>query len=65
MQIIIDRFEGDFAVVETENGNTLNVPKELLYFAKEGDIIDILVNVTKTAERKKEVYGLMNELFKD
>lgn len=65
MQIIIDRFEGDFAVVELSDGKFINVPKELLSFAKEGDVVDILVNVTKTSERKKEVDDLINELFKD
>ena len=29
MYVIIDRFESDYVVVETENGKMLNLPKEL------------------------------------
>lgn len=42
MKVIIDRFEGDFAVVETAQG-MLNVPKALFAGAHEGDIVEITV----------------------
>lgn len=42
--LIIDRFEGDFAVIEMDD-TTFNFPKNLLPpDAKEGDVINIEVS---------------------
>ena len=30
MRVIIDRFEGDYAVVELEDGSMVNMPKSLV-----------------------------------
>lgn len=65
MQIIVDRIEDEYLVVELENGSMLDIPKELVPDAKEGDIIDIYVNEQATNERKKEVKNLMSDLFLD
>ena len=43
MKIIIDRFEGDFAVAELPDKRMLNVPKALFEGAKEGDAAEITV----------------------
>jgi hypothetical protein len=64
---IIDRFEGNWAVIEFE-GETFNIPKKLLpRSAREGDVIKITVTVDDkaTLERKKRVEKLMDELFED
>ncbi len=63
MKIIIDRFEGDFAVCELEEGKTVNVPKVLFENAKEGDVVTICVDAEQTKERKKRVESLVNSLF--
>ncbi len=65
MQVIIDRIEGEFAVVELDDGSILDVPKSLFNGAKEGDIIDISINHKLTNERTKEIENLMDDLFVD
>ena len=66
MKIIIDRFEGELAVVELPNGNMINCPKAILPGdAKEGDIISIVVDEKPTEEKKKSLTDRMNRLFKD
>ena len=44
MEIIIDRFEGEYAVVEITKGKMVNMPKVLVPDAKEGDVIKIIVD---------------------
>ena len=65
MKVIIDRFEGDYAVVEIDKGNFVNLPKELVPNAKEGDVIIIRVDHEETNKRKEHVKDLMNQLFED
>jgi len=62
---IIDRFEGDFAIVETSDG-FVNIPrKDLPGNAKEGDVLSINIDNNETDSRKKRIEGMMNNLFKD
>lgn len=63
MKVIIDRFEGEFAVVEIEKGKFSTIPKELLEGAKEGDIIDISICHEETKEKEEKVKSLLEELF--
>lgn len=63
MEVIVDRFEGDYAVVEIAIGNCVNIPRVLVPDAKEGDIIKIEVEKGKTEERKKYIKDLMNNVF--
>ncbi len=65
MRVIIDRFEGDFAVVETENGAFVNLPKCLVPDAKEGDVISITIDHAETEKREEKINHLMDKLFKD
>ena len=65
MKVIIDRFEGDYAVVELDEGKFLNMPKELVPFAKEGDVIKITVDHEETKKRSEHITDLMANLFKD
>lgn len=65
MKVIIDRFEGDYAVVEIEVGKCVNIPKILIPNAKEGDIIKIEIDNKETLERKKHIQELMNNVFED
>ena len=65
MKVIIDRIEGNFAVVEISKGKMLNVPKELFIGANEGDVVEITVLKKETEERKKKIEKLMNNVFED
>ena len=53
MKVIIDRFEGEYAVVEIDEGNFVNIPKILLGSAKEGDVISIDIDTDETLKRKR------------
>lgn len=65
-KLIIDRFEGDFAVCETEALEFVNLPKAALPSGvKEGDVIAISIDKLETDKRKEKIEGLMNSLFKD
>ena len=65
MKVIIDRFEGEYAIAEIELGKYTNIPKILLPNAKEGDIIKIEIEQKETEERKKYIQELMNNVFED
>ena len=66
MRIIVDRFEGNIAVVELEDGNIIDCPKALLPpNAKEGSIINITVDENATEEKLQKLTNRMNSLFKD
>ena len=63
--LIIDRFEGPFAVVETDQG-MINIPiSDMPEGAKEGDVLTIVLNDQETSQRKRKIDGMMNKLFKD
>ncbi len=63
MKVVIDRFEGAFAVVETEDGSFVDMPAVLAAGAKEGDVLDIRIDQAETQERKKRIQSLMDQLF--
>lgn len=63
MRVIVDRFEGDYAKVELDEGVFYDIPKVLVPDAKEGDVIDIIVNYEETEKLKSEVNNLINDLF--
>ena len=66
MRIIVDRFEGNIAMIELENGQMIDCPKALLPAnAKEGSIINITVDENATNEKLQKVTERMNKLFKD
>lgn len=66
MSMIIDRFEGNFAVVELDNKEFINVPRRYLPAeVKEGDALVISVDHDETDKRKDKVNRLMGELWKD
>ncbi|CAK7045978.1 DUF3006 domain-containing protein [Tissierella carlieri] len=64
MKITIDRFEEEFAIVELENGEIIEIPKVILPIeAKEGDVVSITVEKTETEERKKRIQNKFDRLF--
>ena len=63
--LIIDRFEGDYAVVETAKG-LVSIPRtDIPEGAHEGDALVLRVDKEGTAQRKARIDGMMNKLFKD
>lgn len=67
---IIDRFEGDFAVVELENEEMINIKrKDLPQKANEGDVLDInhkiTINYEKTRERKDKIKSMTEDLWEE
>ena len=70
MKVTIDRFEGKFAVCEQEDRTMVNILKDNIpQEAKEGDILviegdSISIDVEGTAERKKRISRLMDDLWK-
>lgn len=66
MRIVIDRFEGEYAVVELESGQFFHVPRQLLPGgAAEGTVLDILINEKETGERKERISRRMGKLWKE
>lgn len=69
MKVIIDRFEGDFAVCEREDRKMIDVEiSRIPSSAKEGDILNITddcitIDVEATETRKKEIEELTKDLW--
>ena len=64
MKVIIDRFEGEFAVVELPDRTTANMSVKLLEPGfKEGDIVEIRILQSETQSRKKAMDDLVKDLF--
>jgi len=63
--LIIDRFEGNYAIIETSDGMA-NIPiSDIPPNSKEGDILILTVDSDTTKKRRKRIDGLMNDLFSD
>jgi phage terminase large subunit-like protein len=65
MQCIVDRFEGDYAVIEYHN-QVLNLPRVFLPAeTHEGDVLDIVVLLddNETGKMKAEINRLMEEVW--
>ena len=66
MKVIIDRFEGEFAVVELDDLSFVNISKKAIPpDAKEGDVLEIVVDKDETKKRGKKINKLMHDLFTD
>ena len=69
MKVSIDRFEGEIAVCEQENGEILHIEKSRLpENAKEGDVLDIdddmiIIDHDETKQRKEQIKKLVDDLF--
>jgi len=63
--LIIDRFEGEFAIIETNNG-LINIPRiDIPTVAREGDVLVLGLDKSDTVARKESIENRMNKLFKD
>lgn len=69
MQLVIDRFEGNFVVCEDENKNIVNIKKEdIPKEVKEGDILvekngKYVIDYVKIKDRKKYIEDLTKDLW--
>jgi len=69
--LIVDRFEGRFAVCEQEDGSMVDVDMKLLHKGtKEGDVLRVdngvyTIDADATLERTKRIRQLMGELWED
>ena len=69
MKVIIDRFEGDLAVCEKEDGSFIDISKESLpNGAKAGDVLvikenDISIDKLGTKERRERINKLMEDIW--
>lgn len=70
MKVIIDRFEGDFAVCEKIDRRTIDIERNKIpKTAKEGDVLDITgdkitIDFEATEKRKLEIDVLTRNLWK-
>jgi hypothetical protein len=66
LKFVIDRFEEEYAVVELENKDIVNIPIKILpKEVKEGDVIKILVDYEETAIREELIKEKFNNLFEE
>lgn len=69
MKVIIDRFEGNFAVCEKENRKMIDIEKfKIPITSKEGDVLNIIndvitIDLAETEKRKKEIEELTKDLW--
>ena len=69
MRLIIDRFEGNFAVCEKEDGGMLDVNKNKVpTTAKDGDVLEFVngkyfINQEETEILRKRIEEKVNKLF--
>lgn len=69
MRGIIDRFEGEYAVVETQDGQLLTLQRSLCPDAREGDVITfepgkaVVTDDEATRRRKEKIRYLMDRIF--
>lgn len=65
MNIIIDRFEGDYAVAELDDGTMVDIPKIILPGISEGDVVSIVKNEKETESRRNKINRLLDEVWDD
>lgn len=66
---VIDRFEGDFAIVESDDGKMLNIKISLLpEDASEGDVINLdtlTIDKEETEKRKNDIEKIFEDLLEE
>lgn len=69
MRVIIDRFEGEFAICEKENLEMIDILKESIpKESKEGDVLiikgdKITLDLKETEKRRKRIEELVKNLW--
>jgi len=71
MKVIIDRFEGKYAVCEKEDRVMINIHiSKIPFTSKEGDVLDmqddkILMDNKSTDDRKKHIKDITKDLWEN
>lgn len=71
MKLIVDRFEGDYAICEREDGTMVDIEKHRLpEGVKEGHVLiiegdDIIIDEKATEDRREHIRKLMEKLKKN
>lgn len=66
MKFTIDRFEGEYAIVELEDREMVEIPRIILPSgAKEGDILNISIDEDETEIRRRRIQAKFNSLFSE
>ena len=65
MKLVIDRFEGDFAVCELPDRTMVNIPKQIFENADCGDIINVTVDKDAIKKQKEKIEKLMDDIWED
>lgn len=71
MMLIIDRFEGNYAVCEKEDRSMMNIPREKIPSdAKEGDVLliendQITIDHEATVKRRNQIAELVKGMWKN
>jgi len=69
MKVVIDRFEGKYAVCEKEDGEVTKILKsEIPIEAKEGDVLiiesdKIIIDGIETLRRREDIEKLMEDIW--
>ena len=63
MNFVIDRFEGEWAVLEGEDKEFYKISASALKRFKEGDVIMVCKNVNEINKRGTRIKSLSDELF--
>jgi hypothetical protein len=69
MKVVIDRFEGNFAVCEKENRQMIDIARSKIpYMAQAGDVLNIsddiiTIDAEATEERKKRIEEISKDLW--
>lgn len=69
MKVVIDRFEGHYAVCEKENREMIDIKRDIIpKEAKESDVLDIkgdviVIDVNETEKRKKDIEELTKDIW--
>lgn len=64
MKVIINGIENDIAVLELENGKTVNAPLCIFGSAAQGDVFRIIADKEETAARKAKNAAKRKDLFR-
>jgi len=65
MKVILDRFEGNSAIVEIPGQKMVAAPAVLFEGAKEGDVVSILPDPAETQARKAQIEKMMKGVMVD
>jgi hypothetical protein len=69
MKVVIDRFEGEYAVCEKENCEMIDIKRHIIpKAAKVNDVLDIegdkiTIDLKETEKRKKDIDELTKDLW--